>query len=181
MQIEKPVFDYLCQCSGKSPVDLAVFAEKFKNTPQRYCAPSRAHDWAWPICGFPRAEMSTSIELCSTIYRHDGVYTGGGVTEIRPFSLAKVQGDFQEADADLVMSAIGPTIDPLPSDFSGASGGGQWQVSLGEVNGIISVIEIFLGGVFVAGSEERKQLCSRGSRSLYEVFCVHLDAVIVDS
>ena len=175
--IADDVFDALIVKSGKMPIQLDVYAQKYKANKKHFLSPNRINDWFWPIGGSPREESGRSQKDPSILqFKYGDVFFSGGIIEHEIFALKKVKEKYQGYDADLIKSPLGPTKDALPQSYDGMSGGGLFQGKLEEINGHKNISDFMFAGVFVADNGE--YLVSRGPVSLYEVFCEYLDDVI---
>lgn len=174
IQFEDCVFDEIVKQWHKQPLDLAEMRKKYLSHDSKYWSPLYKHDWTWTIAGTPR-EGCGLIEKDVNFFPHAGVYIGGGETKLRTDTLQNATTSFRGLAVDIIKTQLGPTLDKLPRDFSGASGGGFYQTSERQTGDQFKIEEMLLAGVFVAGNEEAGWLYSRGHIALYEIFCNFLD------
>lgn len=181
IQFENNIFYDILRSWQKTPIDLNEMKNRYIFCGQKYWSSENASDWSWPIAGTPREGcrlMHDESDLSSknvNFFPNAGVYIGGGECKLKQNTLQKVISKYRGTDADLIVSQIGPTEDFLPSDFSGMSGGGCYQIRGRLIDDKYAVDEFLLAGIFVAGNENEGWLYSRGHISLYEIFCKFLD------
>jgi hypothetical protein len=175
IQFEDSIFDEIIRLWHKQPLDLAEMRLKYLSHDAKYWSPENKHDWTWTIAGTPREDCGL-IEKDVNYFPHSSVYIGGGETLLRTDTLQNVASPFNGLDVDIIETQLGPTLDKLPKDFSGASGGGVYQTSERQIGDQFKIEEILLAGVFVAGDEEAGLLYSRGHIALYDIFCKFLDS-----
>lgn len=174
IQLEDHTFNEIIRISGKLPLNLAEMQKKYLTHDTKYWAPENKHNWTWTIAGTPREDCEL-IENNVNFFPYRSVFIGGGETKLRTDTLQNVQLPYKGLEVDIIETNLGPTLDKLPKDFSGASGGGVYQTSERQTGDHFKIEEILLAGVFVAGNEEEGRLYSRGHIALYDIFCNFLD------
>ena len=177
IQIEDHIFSDILNQRQKKSLDLGEMRARYFSKEFKYWSPENKHNWIWTMVGTPR-EGCGFIEKDVSSFCHGPVFHGGGETKLRLNTLQNVQQPFQGLDVDIIETQIGSTLDILPRDFSGASGGGIYQTLGRLINGQFKIEEILLSGVFVAGNEEKGLLFSRGHIALYDIFCRFLDTKV---
>ncbi len=174
IQFSDKIFDDIVKNWKKKIVNLSLMREHYYSNECSYWSPDHKHDWIWTFSGYPR-EGVHQVEDSVSCLPNSGVYLGGGECLIRSNILKDVHEEFIGYDADIIESQKGPTLDHLPKNFSGMSGGGMYQVKLQLINNRFHLEDILLAGVFVAEAKNKKWVLSRGQISLYDVFCSFLD------
>ena len=157
IQIHDYIFDDILSHWHKQSLDLAEMRTRYFSQEAKYWSPENKHNWTWTIVGTPR-EGCRLIEKDVNYFCHGSVYLGGGETKLRFNTLQNVQQSFQGLDVDIIETQLGTTLDILPRDFSGASGGGIYKTSQRQINDQFKIEEFLLSGVFVAGNEREGRL-----------------------
>lgn len=174
VQIEDNIFENIVRKWNKKALNLAEMRKKYFSQEVEYWAPENKHNWIWTIVGTPR-EGCKLIQKDINYFPHGSTFVGGGQTKLRNNTLQKVCSPFKGINVDIIEFPLGPTKDILPRDFSGASGGGIYQI---RVDDQFEIRDVLLSGVFVAGNENTGTLYGRGHVALYDIFCKFLDDYI---
>jgi hypothetical protein len=159
---------------GKKPADLQASYIQYNTDKQKYGSNENL-EWLGVMHGCPgEKENSPEINPNRIELFYSGSYIGGPEYETVQNKLDVIIRDYNKIP-DLISMTIKSTTDRLPRDFEGASGGAFWKTALHkDKNGNIKIDELFLGGVFVCATQNKKRtlkLFCRGPKSLYDVFC----------
>lgn len=161
-------FNQIVIHGNKKAIDLEKSQDKFKLNKFEYL---KEQNWIGAIYGFARADciIKDIREL-----KHDGLDLTGFKHGLCKNLLKVPNKKYKRLKADFFTHEIGDTLDILPVDYAGASGGGFWQIA---INDRLEIVELFFSGIFVAEDKNKidRKLYSRGPISLYEIFCKYLD------